>query len=128
MKQNRVLRTDNNARIDYHAVQLCKLRDALARLIAMTNEQAITHNDSSEAIAKRLRLTREALGYTQAIMCKLIGSATNGQAGDNYESGRRRISLTHALRLCDSCGLSLDWIYRGNYQSLAVGLRDKIIG
>jgi transcriptional regulator with XRE-family HTH domain len=86
-----------------------------------------SRNDRPEQIAKRLRLTREALGYTQAIMCKLIGSATNGQAWENYESGRRKISLDHALRLCDNCGLSLEWIYRGNYQSLTVELRDKII-
>jgi len=68
---------------------------------------------SSAAIGARLAMTRHSLGATQAEMAKLMGSVTNGQAWGNYESGRRCISIGHALELCRTCGLSLDWIYRG---------------
>jgi transcriptional regulator with XRE-family HTH domain len=78
-------------------------------------------------IAERLKLTRLALGYTQGFISTLIGSTTSsGQAWENYESGRRRISLNHALALCQKCGLTLDWIYRGNLQSLPPDLAGKI--
>ena len=60
-------------------------------------------------IAERLRITRDAFGYTQGFISRLIGSTTeSGQAWENYESGRRRISLNHAMALCRKCGLTLD--------------------
>lgn len=77
-------------------------------------------------IGLRLALTRAALGYTQATMARLMGSATAGQAFANYESGLRRISIDHAIRLCQTCGLSMDWIYQGHMHSLPPDLRDTI--
>lgn len=68
---------------------------------------------SSAEIGARLAMTRRSLGATQAEMAKLMGSVTNGQAWSNYESGRRCISIGHALELCRTCGLTLDWIYQG---------------
>jgi transcriptional regulator with XRE-family HTH domain len=81
---------------------------------------------SLSEIGARLGLTRKALGYTQAMMSKLMGSATAGQAWENYESGRRRISIDHALTLCRTCGLTLDWIYQGQMHHLPADIRDKI--
>lgn len=81
---------------------------------------------SLEQIGERLRLTRLALGHTQAIMSQLMGSSTGGQAWQNYEAGIRRISLDHALRLCSRIGLTLEWIYRGNMHSLPSDLGEKI--
>ena len=77
-------------------------------------------------IAERLALTRRALGYTQVTMARLMGSATVGQAWENYEAGRRRISIDHALALCRTCGLTLAWIYQGQMDSLPKSLYDKI--
>ena len=78
-------------------------------------------------IAERLRITRRALGYTQGFISTLIGSTTeSGQAWENYESARRRISLNHAMALCRKCGLTLDWIYFGNLASLHGDIASKI--
>ena len=77
-------------------------------------------------IGTRLALTRQALGYTQAMMARLMGSSTAGQAFANYESGLRRISIGHATKLCQTCGLTMDWIYLGQMHSLPPDLRSKI--
>ena len=78
-------------------------------------------------IGHRLALTRQALGYTQATMGKLMGASAGGQAFQNYEAGRRRISIGHATKLCQTCGMSMDWIYLGHMHSLPPELRDKIL-
>ena len=57
-------------------------------------------------IGARLELTRQALGLTQVMMGRLMGAVSNGQAWRNYESGKRRISIDHALALTRS------WAYR----------------
>ena len=81
---------------------------------------------SAAEIGKRLARTRQALGYTTTKMCDLMGSVSHGSAYTNYEMGRRRISLDHALALCDKCGLTLDWIYRGLIQGLPEHLQRAI--
>lgn len=78
-------------------------------------------------IGARLALTRQALGFTQATMSKLMGSVTAGQAWENYEAGRRRISLDHALELCRTCQLTLPWIYQGQMNDLPPHIRDAIL-
>src|SRR5262245_66621511 len=79
-----------------------------------------------EEIAERWPVTRRALGHSQVAMARLMGSATVGQAWENYEAGRRRISIDHALALCRTCGLTLAWIYQGQMDSLPKNLYDKI--
>lgn len=81
---------------------------------------------SVESIAFRLKVTRKALGHTQAVMSRLIGSSTEGQVWGNYEAGERRISLDHALAACARFGLTLDWIYRGQIYTLPGDVADKI--
>jgi transcriptional regulator with XRE-family HTH domain len=66
---------------------------------------------SKEAIGERLRLTREALGYSQTFIAGLCGMSV--QAWNNNECGRDRISIDPALRLCRATGIGLDWIYQG---------------
>lgn len=77
-------------------------------------------------MAVRLTLTRRALGHSQATMSRLVGSSTGGQAWHNYESGLRRISIGHALALCRTCNLTLDWIYQGHLHTLPQPIRDRI--
>jgi transcriptional regulator with XRE-family HTH domain len=72
--------------------------------------------------ARRLRATRLAYGYTQHYMSTLMGSTTIGQAWENYESGRRRISIDHAMALCKQLGLTLDWFYFGDMRGLNPGI------
>lgn len=88
--------------------------------------RSIPDPSSTEQIGQRLRLTRAALGHTQATMAGLMGSSTGGQAFANYEAGDRRISVNHALKLCATCGLTMDWIYRGDLESLSGRMGDKI--
>jgi hypothetical protein len=80
---------------------------------------------SIEEIGARLALTRKALGHTQVMMARLMGSTGNGQAWHNYEAGLRRISVDHALGLAKH-GVPLDWIYQGQTINLPPALREKI--
>ena len=77
-------------------------------------------------IGHRLELTRRALGLTQVMIGRLMGATSNGQAWGNYESGKRRISIDHALALTRTLGISLDWIYQGQMANLPPELREKI--
>jgi DNA-binding XRE family transcriptional regulator len=73
-----------------------------------------------DAIAERLKLTREALGLKQAAFARLVG--LEPQAVNNYETGLRRISVDQAIKICAATGVSLDWIYRGLASGLPVNL------
>ncbi len=44
-----------------------------------------------------------------------------------FESGKRRISLNAAIRLCEDFGLSLDWIYFGRPDGLPPHLVKKLL-
>jgi transcriptional regulator with XRE-family HTH domain len=80
--------------------------------------------ESVPEIGRRLRLTREAMGMTQAAFCRLIGIDT--PQWNNYEKGLRRISPDPALQLCRVTGVSMDWIYRGIPNQLPADLAAKI--
>jgi transcriptional regulator with XRE-family HTH domain len=73
-----------------------------------------------DAVAERIRLTREALGLKQAAFARLVG--IEPQALNNYESGLRRISVDQAIKICAATGVSLDWIYRGLSSGLPINL------
>src|SRR6478672_7096147 len=78
-------------------------------------------------IGARLAVTRKALGLTQAEMDRRMGSGlTNGQSFNFYETGRQRIPTHHALALCRTCNITLDWIYRGQMHSLQPDICAKI--
>ena len=78
-------------------------------------------------IGARLAVTRKALGLTQAEMDRRMGSGlTNGQTFNFYETGRQRIPTHHALALCRTCNITLDWIYRGQMHSLQPDICAKI--
>jgi transcriptional regulator with XRE-family HTH domain len=67
--------------------------------------------DEIQEIGDRLKLTREVKKLNQATWCKLVG--IEQQAWNNYERGRKRISIDQALKVCRFAGVTLDWIYRG---------------
>jgi transcriptional regulator with XRE-family HTH domain len=70
-----------------------------------------------EAVGKRLELTRMALGYES--QKDFYGSTGLGASSYSmWENGTRYPSVTHAMRLCQEYGLTLDWIYRGDIASL----------
>jgi transcriptional regulator with XRE-family HTH domain len=77
-----------------------------------------------DAIAERLRLTRQALGLKQAAIARLTGIST--QAWNNYETAKYRISVDQALMVCRTIGVSLDWIYRGDMNGLPLRIATRI--
>jgi transcriptional regulator with XRE-family HTH domain len=86
-----------------------------------------TSSDTSvAAVGNRLVLTRKALGFTTTKMCVLMGSVSGGSAYTNYEMGRRLIAHSHALALCTACGLTLDWIYRGDMRLVDPDVQSKL--
>lgn len=80
--------------------------------------------ESTPEIAKRLKLLRKALGYSQAFMAQLAG--VTPQAWGNYEQGLRRIDIDQALVLCRATGVTLPFIYQGNFGILPADLLGKI--
>lgn len=80
--------------------------------------------EPSKALAKRLKMTREAIGISAADLCKRIKVKPNRWS--QYESGERRITVAVANKLCDEFDLSLDWIYRANPAQLPHALRLKM--
>ena len=81
--------------------------------------------DKPDQIGARLRLLRLALGYEQARpFCQRL--EISDQAWNNYESGRRRISLDEVMKVVQKTGVSLDWVYRGLESTLPKHVADKI--
>jgi transcriptional regulator with XRE-family HTH domain len=79
---------------------------------------------SNDAIAWRLKILRRKHGYTQAIIGEIAGVGRT--AWGNYESGLRRIDLDAALALRRRFGVTLDWIYEGDWPSLSGKLIDEL--
>jgi transcriptional regulator with XRE-family HTH domain len=82
---------------------------------------------SAKTIGARLAETREILGekgLKPADICKAIGIGAN--AWSQFETGKRRITLRVAHRLCETYGLTLDWIYRGDPSGLPLRVATKL--
>lgn len=83
--------------------------------------------ESKEAIAERLTLTRVALGYEQqATFCAALDDGMTPQRWNNYESGRDRLTLNVALLICRRFHVTLDWLYRGDPSGLPLRLVNAI--
>jgi transcriptional regulator with XRE-family HTH domain len=81
--------------------------------------------ENLRCISARLKRTREALGFSQARWCRLVGITPS--AWNNYERGANRISLDQALKICRATGISLDWIYRGLRAGMPYELACKLL-
>lgn len=79
---------------------------------------------SPQSIARRLKLTREALGLNQTQFCTAGGIAPNTY--NQWERARGRPELDGAAQLCEAHGLTLDWIYRGVSEGLPDWLASKL--
>lgn len=81
--------------------------------------------ESNEAIARRLKATREALGFDQQNeFAKTLGLAPSSY--NLFETGQRRMTLSAATRLRRRFGVSLDWIYCGDASALPAHLVKKL--
>lgn len=80
--------------------------------------------ESVDACGKRLEATREALGLSQAEICRQTG--IKAQAWNNAETGDNRLTVVNALKLCRRYGLTTDWLYRGDARQLAAELAHRV--
>lgn len=58
------------------------------------------------------------------MFCQFVG--ITDQAWNNYETGRRRISIDEAMKIVAKTGAGLDWIYRGLEHTLPKHVADKL--
>lgn len=75
-------------------------------------------------VGARLAIVREVLGLSQTQMAAQCGLAVN--AWNNYETGRRRISVDAAIDVARTFRLTLDYIYVGDTSNLPHGLARAI--
>lgn len=79
---------------------------------------------SNEAIAERLEIIRAVKGLSQKDFVTPAG--VNESTYSQYKKGIQAPDLEQANKLCDTWGLTLDWIYRGDNSGLDRDLRDAI--
>jgi len=97
--------------------------DNKAYFFLMSNEAL--KPTSVPAISARLIATRHALGLSQVELCRRTGIATNTY--NMWEKGNGRPELDKAFLLCETFGLTLDWIYRGDATGLPYGIASKAL-
>jgi transcriptional regulator with XRE-family HTH domain len=85
----------------------------------------VKHDDNwQKQVGQRLEATLGALNIADADVARAI--EITPQRWSNYVNGHRPISVDLAIALCNRYGLTLDWIYRGRIDGLAVSLADKL--
>ena len=77
-----------------------------------------------EAIAARLREARMAIEPNQAAFARRAGLSQNRY--NQYETGARPLSLDAALKLCETYGFTLDWLFRGQAAMMPVALAELL--
>lgn len=80
--------------------------------------------DLREDVARRLLETREALELDQQHFGTRAGLSQPQY--NQYENGKRLLTLPAAMKLCDAYGLTMDWLYRGDPAGLQLRLWDGI--
>ena len=80
---------------------------------------------SIDAIAARLRATRDALQLKQAEFADAAG--VKRSTYNQWEKAKGRPGLDDAIKLAEVHGLTLDWIYFGDASGLPVRLVGKIV-
>lgn len=79
---------------------------------------------SLEAIAHRLQQTRSALGLSQSEFADRAGIARNTY--NQWEKAKGRPQLDGAIALCQTYGLTLDWIYFGDISGLPYATAQRL--
>jgi transcriptional regulator with XRE-family HTH domain len=81
-------------------------------------------NRTFEAIAQRLIATREAVGLKQSEFAKRAGIPVNTY--NQYERAVSQPRIDYAFALCDTYGVTLDWIYNGDPSGLPYRLTQEL--
>lgn len=74
--------------------------------------------------AERLRVAREALGLSQAELCRQTGIST--QSWNNAETGDNRLGIDNVLKL-SQYGITPQWVYHGDRTHLPANLLEYIV-
>jgi transcriptional regulator with XRE-family HTH domain len=89
--------------------------------------------ESKEAVARRMRLTRMALGLTQAEICRQTGIEqqvwNNSESADRpHRTGTNRLSVEAAVKLYRTYQKHIDfnWIYLGDKSGLSAEMATRI--
>lgn len=77
-----------------------------------------------EQIGARLLELRRAYGYKAKDFASFVGIAET--TWNNYERGKRRISIDEALKVASRTGAGLDWIFRGLEHTLPKHVIDRL--
>lgn len=80
--------------------------------------------DLKADVARLLALARMAMKLEQESFGE--GAGLSQPRYNQYETGRRLLTLDAAMSLCERYSLTLDWIYRGDPSGLPVRLWDEI--
>lgn len=91
---------------------------------AMIDPQDI--GDLTIDVARRLASARRALGLDQQQFGTRAGLSQPQY--NQFEKGKRLLTLSAAMKLCDEYNLTLDWLYRGDPSGLPYGLAKAIRG
>lgn len=75
-------------------------------------------------VARRLTLARLAYGLDQQAFGARAGLSQPQY--NQFETGKRLLTLQSAMRLCDEYNLTLDWLYRDDPSGLPADLWLKI--
>jgi len=90
----------------------------------MANKRNVIESSAVKLIAERLALVREVEGLSQSEFAGRAG--INGNAWNNYERARKRISIDAAIRLVEAYNLTLDYIYLGDASNLPYQLASAL--
>lgn len=80
--------------------------------------------DLARDVARRLAAARKALGLDQEEFG--AGGNLSQPRYNQYETGRRLLTLSAAMALCERYNLTLDYLYRGDPSGLPYRLADKV--
>ena len=100
------------------------MQDTLQANNETFDESTLPPARQTSAIGERLCLAREALRLSQAKFALRAGMSPN--AYNQFERGKRRLTIDGALKIHDAHGLTLDWIYLGDCSGLKPALADAI--
>lgn len=83
----------------------------IAKNIAGPENGLVSNSIHKAAVGQRLRVAIEALGLTQAAVCRELGESTTKLG--NWLRGADYPNEWFIARFCDRYGVTADWIYRG---------------
>lgn len=79
---------------------------------------------TAKEIGKRLQLMHKALELSQADVCRATKLKPNRYS--QYVNGDRRLTLDATIAITDHYPVTMDWLIRGNIETLPMAVHRKI--